>query len=143
MEGSVEFPEYDSSGFNSLESVEHALESQDSNSEVVLVSVDGHILTAPISASERNAENVELGTPQFHLGPAHEVSTGNICKGNSETLSPEHQLEVSGEDGEHLCHVEETQDSADQDKELCTESRSEYKPLGSRGVRSSKVVWSS
>ncbi|KAL0333317.1 UNVERIFIED_CONTAM: Phosphatidate phosphatase PAH1 [Sesamum angustifolium] len=151
MEGSVEFPEYDSSGFNSLESVEHALESQDSNSEVVLVSVDGHILTAPISASERNAENVELGTPQFHLGPgeetenfnrsedpwnadylreldasAHEVSTGNICQGNSETLSPEHQLEVSGEDGEHLCHVEETQDSADQDKELCTESLSEY-----------------
>ncbi|KAL0344584.1 UNVERIFIED_CONTAM: Phosphatidate phosphatase PAH1 [Sesamum radiatum] len=152
MEGSVEFSEYDSSGFNSLESVEHALESQDSNSEVVLVSVDGHILTAPISASERNAENVELGTPQFHLGPgegtenfdrgedlwnadylreldasAHEVTTENICKGNSETLSSEHQLELSGEDGEHLCHVEETQDSADQDKELCTESRSEYK----------------
>ncbi|XP_011077414.2 phosphatidate phosphatase PAH1 [Sesamum indicum] len=150
IEGSVEFSEYDSSGFNSLESVEHALESQDSNSEVVLVSVDGHVLTAPISASERNAENVELGTPQFHLGPgegtenfnrvedpwnadylreldasAHEVTTENICKGNSETRSSEQQLELSGGDGEHLCHVEETQDSADQDKELCTES-SEY-----------------
>ncbi|KAK4432399.1 Phosphatidate phosphatase PAH1 [Sesamum alatum] len=150
MEGSVEFSEYDSSAFNNLESVEHALESQDSSSEVVLVSVDGHVLTAPISASERNAENVELGTPQFHLGPgestenfdggedtwnadylreldasARDVTTGNICEGNNETLFSEHQLELSGGDGEHLGRVEETQDSADQDKELCTKSPSE------------------
>ncbi|GER43497.1 phosphatidate phosphatase LPIN3 [Striga asiatica] len=74
LEGSVEFSEYGSSRYENLESVESALESQDSSSEVVLVSVDGHILTAPIS-SAKNAENVQIGTPQFHLGPGEEYNS--------------------------------------------------------------------
>ncbi|KAL3623020.1 hypothetical protein CASFOL_031836 [Castilleja foliolosa] len=68
LEGSVDFSEYGSGRYDNLESIENTLESQDSSSEVVLVSVDGHILTAPIS-SVKNAENVQLDTPQFHLGP--------------------------------------------------------------------------
>ncbi|MCD7467548.1 hypothetical protein HAX54_005048 [Datura stramonium] len=53
----------------------------DSSSEVVLVSVDGHILTAPISSSERNTEDVELDTPQFHLGPANDLKNreADLC----------------------------------------------------------------
>ncbi|EPS69716.1 hypothetical protein M569_05052, partial [Genlisea aurea] len=70
LDGSLEFSEYGGSGrYDTLHSVENALELQNSTSEVVLVSVDGHILTAPISSSERDSENVELSTPQFHLGP--------------------------------------------------------------------------
>ncbi|XP_022859166.1 phosphatidate phosphatase PAH1-like [Olea europaea var. sylvestris] len=68
LEGSIELSEYDSKRYN-LDSVEHVIESHTSNSEVVLVSVDGHILKAPISSLERNAENLQLSTPQFHLGP--------------------------------------------------------------------------
>ncbi|KAI3447646.1 hypothetical protein Pfo_004311 [Paulownia fortunei] len=150
LEGSVEFSEYGSSRYENLDSVEHALESQNSNSEVVLVSVDGHILTAPISSSETNTEHVKLSTPQFHLGPGEgtedynrgedtwtadylseldastcKVTAENICKVNKETLSSEHHLEPCRGDGEHLYHVQETQDSANQDKELCIESSSE------------------
>ncbi|MFZ8278356.1 hypothetical protein ACO1KY_14560, partial [Staphylococcus aureus] len=57
------------------------VESQNSNSEVVLVSVDGHILTAPISSSERNTENMQLSIPQFHLGPGEGTE---FCEGNAE-----------------------------------------------------------
>ncbi|KAG9142611.1 hypothetical protein Leryth_011695 [Lithospermum erythrorhizon] len=46
----------------------HVLESQDS-SGVILVSVDGHILTAPITSAEKNGDILNLDTPQFHLGP--------------------------------------------------------------------------
>ncbi|KAI6698212.1 hypothetical protein NL676_018331 [Syzygium grande] len=42
---------------------------QSSQDEVVLFSVDGHVLTAPLSASEQDTGDVELDTPQFHLGP--------------------------------------------------------------------------
>ncbi|WOL09249.1 phosphatidate phosphatase PAH1 [Canna indica] len=67
-----------SSGFSnyhygSLDEVEDMVEeSNDSNSEMVLISVDGHILTAPISSNEENTDNVQLDTPQFHLGPGEE-----------------------------------------------------------------------
>ncbi|KAL4560570.1 hypothetical protein LXL04_032723 [Taraxacum kok-saghyz] len=46
-------------------------ESESQNSEVVLLSRDGQILFAPISLMEENenTENVQLSTPQFHLGP--------------------------------------------------------------------------
>lgn len=150
LEDSVEFSEYGSSRYDNLDSVGHALESQNSSSEVVLVSVDGHILMAPISSSETIAENVQLNTPQFHLGPGEgteefnrgeeswttdylneldsstrEVTTESICKGNMETLSSEHHLEPCGSDGEHMHHVQETQNSAHQDRELCVESRTE------------------
>ncbi|CAL9061257.1 unnamed protein product [Musa banksii] len=64
-----------SSGFSnyhygSLDEVEDMVkESNDSNSEMVLISVDGHILTAPISSNKETTDNVQLDTPQFHLGP--------------------------------------------------------------------------
>ncbi|KAK6152434.1 hypothetical protein DH2020_015069 [Rehmannia glutinosa] len=137
LEGSVEFSEYGSSRYENLDSVERALDSQNSSSEVVLVSVDGHILTAPISSSSgTNAENVQLSTPQFHLGPGEgteeynrvedtwtddylseldastcNVNTENICEENKETLSSERHLE--------------TQDSANRDKEVFIESSAE------------------
>lgn len=60
--------EYGSGRYDNID-VEKFVEAQGSDSEMVLVSVDGHILTAPISASEQNTEDVQLDTPQFHLGP--------------------------------------------------------------------------
>nr|GMD65400.1 phosphatidate phosphatase PAH1-like isoform X1 [Ipomoea batatas] len=81
LEGSIDLSGYESSLYENLETVEQVLESQNSGSEVVLVSVDGHILTAPISSSERNTENVELATPQFHLGPGEET---DFCETNTE-----------------------------------------------------------
>ncbi|KAJ8538343.1 hypothetical protein K7X08_014883 [Anisodus acutangulus] len=81
LDDSVDLSEYGSSRYDNLESMEHVLESQDSSSEVVLVSVDGHILTAPISKSERNTEDVELDTPQFHLGPGQGTE---FCDDSSE-----------------------------------------------------------
>ncbi|XP_057549448.1 phosphatidate phosphatase PAH1-like isoform X2 [Amaranthus tricolor] len=61
--------EYGSNPYENMEVVENFVEAQGSDSEMVLVSVDGHILTAPISSSEHNGEIVQLDTPQFHLGP--------------------------------------------------------------------------
>ncbi|KAL0338367.1 UNVERIFIED_CONTAM: Phosphatidate phosphatase PAH1 [Sesamum angustifolium] len=149
LEGSVELPEYGSNTCDTLETVEDALESENSNSEVVLVSVDGHILTAPISSSETDDEDVELDTPQFHLGPgagseeydtgeatwtsdylndlhssAHNISTGKTCDANSGTLPPKHPLEPCEGDQEHLFHTQETQTSTNNDKEVCINSSS-------------------
>lgn len=143
LEGSVDFSDYESTRYDNLESVKHALESENPSSEVVLVSVDGHILMAPISSSV-DAENVQLSTPQFHLGPGegtedfdggddswtsdyltqldtstHEVSNENI---NKETLSCKNDLEPCESDGEHLNHV---QDLDNQDKDVCVENSSE------------------
>lgn len=137
LDGSVEFSEYGSGRFDNLESVERALEdSQISTSEVVLVSVDGHILKAPISSSsETDAASVQLSTPQFHLGPGERNqqfnrrddswttnymteldsstcdASENICKGNEEPQSSD--------------HVQETLDSSNHDKELHIGSGSE------------------
>ncbi|CAO2824184.1 unnamed protein product [Amaranthus hypochondriacus] len=61
--------EYGSNPYENMEVVENFVEAHGSDSEMVLVSVDGHILTAPISSSEHNTEIVQLDTPQFHLGP--------------------------------------------------------------------------
>lgn len=126
LDGSVEFSEYGSGRYDNLDSVEHALEeSQNSSSEVVLVSVDGHILMAPISSSVMDAASVQLSTPQFHLGPAertqqfnggddswttnymaeldsptHENSSGNSCKGNKDSPdSSNHDKELYVESG--------------------------------------------
>lgn len=63
--GSTNFTPYH---YGSLDEVEDIVESSNnSKAEMVLVSVDGHVLTAPISSSD--TENVQLDTPQFHLGP--------------------------------------------------------------------------
>ncbi|XP_042476745.1 phosphatidate phosphatase PAH1-like isoform X2 [Macadamia integrifolia] len=75
----VESSEFVAYRYDSLEQVENVMESQGSNAEVVLVSVDGHVLTAPISSLEENTDNVQLSTPQFHLVPGEgtEFSGGN------------------------------------------------------------------
>ncbi|KAL3327900.1 hypothetical protein AABB24_035527 [Solanum stoloniferum] len=130
LDDSVDLSEYSSSRYDNLD-MEHVLESQDSSSEVVLVSVDGHILTAPISSSERNTEDVELDTPQFHLGPGQgtdfcddssdfnsgdstwaddyfsnlnssKVASADTCDVKNESTTVEHQLEVSEVDGKRL-----------------------------------------
>ena len=80
-EGSVELSEYGSNQYESFDHVGHFGESRALDSEVVLVSVDGHILTAPISSTEGNAENLQLSTPQFHLGPGEGT---DFCEGNEE-----------------------------------------------------------
>ena len=77
--------EYGSNSYGTLDG-ENSVDSQGSHPEMVLVSVDGHILTAPISESEQNEENVQLRNPQFHLGPAEET---DICEGNGEFSSGE------------------------------------------------------
>ncbi|GLT92473.1 hypothetical protein SLE2022_103080 [Rubroshorea leprosula] len=77
MEGSLSLSEY---GSNQNDN-EHVGEAQVSDSEVDLLSVDGHVLMAPVSASEQNAENVQFSMPQFHLGPGK--GTG-YCDGNKE-----------------------------------------------------------
>lgn len=56
--------------------------SQDSSSEMVLFSVDGHVLTAPISSNEVAMENVQLTTPQFHLGPGEGSAEGFASGGD-------------------------------------------------------------
>ncbi|KAI5426062.1 phosphatidate phosphatase PAH1 [Lathyrus oleraceus] len=56
-----------------LECEENYVDSQDSHSGVILVTVDGHTLTVPISESEPTEENLELDALQFHLGPAEET----------------------------------------------------------------------
>ncbi|KAF8042369.1 hypothetical protein BT93_A0865 [Corymbia citriodora subsp. variegata] len=68
QDGSVDLSEYGSNRYGSLDG-DNFTESQNANSEVVLISVDGHVLTAPLLASEQDTGNVELDTPQFHLGP--------------------------------------------------------------------------
>ncbi|CAJ2656654.1 unnamed protein product [Trifolium pratense] len=102
FDDSVDLPEYRSNSYGNIEG-ENPADSQGSHPEMVLVSVDGHILTAPISESEQNDENVRLRNPQFHLGPAEET---DICEGNGEFSSGENawaadyisQLDVSTTD---------------------------------------------
>ncbi|KAL8036120.1 hypothetical protein ABFX02_12G139200 [Erythranthe guttata] len=119
LEGSVEFSEYGSSRYDNLDSVEHALESQDSDSEVILVSVDGHILTAPILSTETNAENVQLSTPQFHLGPGKGTEEYNR---DDDTWTADYLTEldpsIPNVTSENICEV---------NKELSIEGNSENK----------------
>ncbi|KAF8069344.1 hypothetical protein N665_1141s0005 [Sinapis alba] len=78
-------PSPPTSEFDNL-NVESYGESQGSDSEVVLVSIDGRILTAPVSAAEQEAENLRLNTPQFHLAPGDGTE---FCEGNTEFASSE------------------------------------------------------
>uniref|UniRef100_I1PWD7 phosphatidate phosphatase n=1 Tax=Oryza glaberrima TaxID=4538 RepID=I1PWD7_ORYGL len=72
--------EFDSYGYSRIEVAEDSAKQPDgSNSEMVLVSVDGHVLTAPISSTEENVEDVQLSEPQFHLGPG-ESSSGDFSR---------------------------------------------------------------
>ncbi|KAJ0983945.1 hypothetical protein J5N97_002301 [Dioscorea zingiberensis] len=79
QENGGEAADYGSYHYGSLDDVESVVDSsEDTNSEMVLVSVDGHVLTAPISSNEENTDNVQLNTPQFHLGPG-EGSGDEFC----------------------------------------------------------------
>ncbi|XP_027174613.1 phosphatidate phosphatase PAH1 isoform X1 [Coffea eugenioides] len=138
FEGSTELSEYGSGRYDSLD-MDHVMESQNLSSEVVLVSVDGHILTAPISSLERNTEDVELDTPQFHLGPGEgteefnnsegawaanylssfDVSTlkansEDVCKTNNDDNISEPRLEGNEGYGSHLNQVEENHETEKQ-----------------------------
>ncbi|CAL4908588.1 unnamed protein product [Urochloa decumbens] len=73
-----EFESY--GGYGRLEEAEDLPTQADGgNSEVVLVSVDGHVLTAPISSTEEGMEDVQLSDPQFHLGPG-QSSSGDFSR---------------------------------------------------------------
>lgn len=85
FDSSVDLSDYGSNSYETLEG-ENSVDSKGPHPEMVLVSVDGHILTAPISESEQTEENVQLRNPQFHLGPAEET---DICEGNEEFSSGE------------------------------------------------------
>ncbi|KAM0941289.1 putative phosphatidate phosphatase [Dioscorea sansibarensis] len=70
QENGGEAADYGSYHYGSLDDVESVVDaSEHTNSEMVLVSVDGHVLTAPISSNMENTDNLQLSTPQFHLGP--------------------------------------------------------------------------
>ncbi|CAJ1896234.1 unnamed protein product [Sphenostylis stenocarpa] len=84
FEGSLDVSEYESSRYENLD-VEN-MDPQGSHPEVVLVSVDGHVLTAPISESEQNEDNVQLKNPQFHLGPGEGT---DFYEDNGELISDE------------------------------------------------------
>ncbi|XP_076898005.1 phosphatidate phosphatase PAH1-like [Bidens hawaiensis] len=64
LDGSIELSDFKSNRYDNLED-----DLESNSSEVVLFSVDGQILSAPITSMEEYTENVQLSTPQFHLGP--------------------------------------------------------------------------
>ncbi|KAJ6968472.1 hypothetical protein NC653_036446 [Populus alba x Populus x berolinensis] len=132
MDDSVELSEYASDIYNGLDG-EHPAVSQGSDSEVILVSVDGHVLTAPVLESEQNTESVQLCIPQFHLGPGDDTeefnlgddawaadyitklnaSVSNFASDNDYSVNNgdnARQPEVSEGDKELLCQSQEIQD---------------------------------
>ncbi|KAJ0244257.1 Phosphatidate phosphatase PAH1 [Hirschfeldia incana] len=78
--------EYGSARFDNLNVENYGDSPPGSDSEVVLVSIDGHILTAPVSAAEQEAENLRLNTAQFHLAPGDGTE---FCEGSTEFASSE------------------------------------------------------
>lgn len=103
LDDSVELSDYD--GFEG----ENVTESLDLDSEVVLVSVDGHILTAPITAAEKN----KFGTGEngWAVDYISKVNGGNTVNGASCEIASGHELEVCEGDGEHhSCEATESLD---------------------------------
>lgn len=148
-QSSLDDSEYGSNRYESLDG-RKMVESQNLDSEVVLVSVDGHILTAPITAAEQNGENVQLSTPQFHLGPGEstefcdvndEFSSGesswavdyisklkasdSLSSVNNDDSGFGHQPEVCEGEGEHVCQSTETQNVQTNEKNIQVHSDSE------------------
>ncbi|KAG1337945.1 phosphatidate phosphatase PAH1 [Cocos nucifera] len=120
--------------YGSLDEVEDMVkESNESNSEMVLISVDGHVLMAPISSTEENMENVQLSTPQFHLGPGGEGSAEDFgtsgvvweaglfgdldASTTKDTDVPSKQLQDSKDCREVSVHVEEAHHSGNRETE--------------------------
>ncbi|KAL8152658.1 hypothetical protein V2J09_010418 [Rumex salicifolius] len=82
IDGSIEFSsEYGSSRFENLDGLDNFMEAPSSDSEMVLVSIDGHMLKAPISSFKQDIENVGSVVPQFHLAPAENAE---LREGNTE-----------------------------------------------------------
>ncbi|KAI7729755.1 hypothetical protein M8C21_003061, partial [Ambrosia artemisiifolia] len=83
LDSSIELSDF---GSNQFDNIENDLESN--SSEVVLFSVDGQILSAPITSTEEHTENVQLSTPQFHLGPIEGPEfEGDLDLSNESTLA--------------------------------------------------------
>ncbi|KAJ7977054.1 Phosphatidate phosphatase PAH1 [Quillaja saponaria] len=86
---------------------ENFADTQGSDSEVILFSVDGHVLTAPISASEQNMVNVQLSTPQFHLGPAN-VASNSACSSENGDSGFGKKLDVCEGEEKHVSQAQES-----------------------------------
>ncbi|KQK05865.1 phosphatidate phosphatase PAH1 [Brachypodium distachyon] len=72
--------EFDSYGYSKLEEAEDLTKQADGGtSDMLLVSVNGCVLTAPISSTEESMEDVQLSEPQFHLGPG-QSSSGDFSR---------------------------------------------------------------
>ncbi|XP_061965823.1 phosphatidate phosphatase PAH1-like [Populus nigra] len=147
LDDSVELSEYGSNRYDGLDG-EHPAVSQRSHSEVILVSVDGHVLTAPVLESEQNTENVQLCTPQFHLGRGDDTeefnsgddswaanyintlnaSTSNVASDNAYSASNGDSIcqpEVCEGDEEHACQGQEIQDISRSEGDLLAQSDSD------------------
>ncbi|GAB4833696.1 hypothetical protein Ancab_031943 [Ancistrocladus abbreviatus] len=141
IEGSVELSsEYGSNRFESLDA-ENFVEAQCSDSEMVLFSVDGHVLTAPILSSEHNTEAVELGTPQFHLGPGESTE---FCEGSGEFSVSEkawatgylNNLKVSSSkiDSADTGCLGENSNPFERESSNCDEQKDVHQDLGANGM---------
>lgn len=147
LDDSLELPEYGSSRYDNLDSVDDLAESRILDSEVVLVSVDGTILTAPISSLERNPENLQSRSPQFQPGPGEgtDVSENNVdfrtdvttsaagdvqeVQNNSNAVEPESNFH-EGNQGDD-CQDQETQmDEGKQEIEQSTAANADDVSIG-------------
>ncbi|KAB5553021.1 hypothetical protein DKX38_010332 [Salix brachista] len=147
LDDSVELSESGSNRYDVLDG-EHPAVSQRSDSEVILVSVDGHVLTAPVLESEQNTENVQLCTLQFHLGPGNDTeefnsgddswaanyisklnaSASNVASDDAFSVSNDDnicQLEVCEGGEEHACQGQEIQDISRSEGDLLAQSDSD------------------
>lgn len=86
-------PHYGTYRYESLGHIEDLVNSQGTDSEVVLVSGDGHVLLAPISSADDNTDNLQLNTPHFELYPG---------EGEEEDIE---QLENSSKFGRNGVHM--------------------------------------
>ncbi|KAM7264306.1 hypothetical protein ACFE04_001989 [Oxalis oulophora] len=134
---SLDDSEYGSSRFENLDSEHLEEHHQGLNSEVVLVSVDGHILTAPISASEQNTEDVELDTPQFHLGPGE---GSEFIEGSGELISGDNTWNA-----DYICKLDASPKPDDVPANVCSVNNGDvalvYQPevCNGNGEQSSKT----
>uniref|UniRef100_A0A6N2MVE3 phosphatidate phosphatase n=1 Tax=Salix viminalis TaxID=40686 RepID=A0A6N2MVE3_SALVM len=147
LDDSVELSESGSNRYDVLDG-EHPAVSQRSDSEVILVSVDGHVLTAPVLESEQNTENVQLCTLQLHLGPGNDTeefnsgddswaanyisklnaSASNVASDDAYSVRNDDnicQLEVCEGGEEHACQGQEIQDISRSEGDLLAQSDSD------------------
>ncbi|XP_020113999.1 phosphatidate phosphatase PAH1 [Ananas comosus] len=132
-DGSVGSSSFSSYHYGSLDEVEDLVKQSDSsNSEMVLVSIDGHVLTAPISSNERTMENVQLSTPQFHLGPGE--GSGGEFTDSGDVWEPElfGDLDISTERDSYAPRdqsdsIKDCREVADDDEEARSVGKCEVK----------------